>query len=379
MAADLAKTPVTGIRVQACGDCHLVNFGGFATPERNVVFDINDFDETLPGPWEWDVKRLTASFVLAARSNGFTDAQGRDAVLATVRSYRKTMREFSAMHPLDVWYSRVTAEDFLKTAAKHERLRLRARLKAAIRRPGAAQDFPRLAGMVGGHVSIRDVPPLIFHPEHARTAEFKTILDTTFTAYRDTLADERRTLLDQYRIVDAAIKVVGIGSVGRRCWIVLLMSGTNDPLFLQFKEAAESVLEPYLGKSAYPHHGQRVVIGQRMVQPASDLFLGWVTVKSPIGHIQFYVRQLRDAKIKPLVETFDPDYLGHYGRMCGRVLARAHAKTGDPCTISGYVGMSEEFDEAMAKFAIAYADQAERDHAALKAAVKNGKIQAYRE
>jgi uncharacterized protein (DUF2252 family) len=379
MAADLAKTPATGIRVQACGDCHLVNFGGFATPERNIVFDINDFDETLPGPWEWDVKRLAASFILAARSNGFTDAQGGDAVLAATRSYRKTLREFSKMHPLDVWYSRLTAEDYIKSAPKQDQPRLRARIEDAIEHAGSAQDYPRLAGMVGGHVSIRDTPPLIFHPEAARTTAFRTILDTTFAAYRDTLADERRSLLDQYRVVDAAIKVVGIGSVGRRCWIVLLMSATNDPLFLQFKEAVESVLEPYAGKSTYSHHGQRVVIGQRMMQPASDMFLGWVTVKGPVGHTQYYVRQLRDIKIKPVVETYDPDFLCVYGKACGRVLARAHAKTGDQCTISGYVGMSEEFDEAMAKFALAYADQTERDYAALKTAVKNGKIQAYRE
>ncbi len=379
MAADLAKTPASGIRVQACGDCHLVNFGGFATPERNIVFDINDFDETLPGPWEWDVKRLTASFLLASRANGFSDAQGCDAASAATRNYRKTLREFSRMHPLDVWYERVTAEDYIKAARKQDQPRLRERLAAAVERASSANDYPKLAGMVGGHVGIRDAPPLIFHPDHTRTAEFQTILDTTFAAYRETLADERRILLDQYRVVDAAIKVVGIGSVGRRCWIVLLMSATNDPLFLQFKEAVASVLEPYVGKSAYPHHGQRVVIGQRMMQPASDLFLGWVTVKGPVGDIQFYVRQLRDTKIKPMVETYDPDFMCVYAKACGRVLARAHAKTGDQCTISGYVGMSEEFDVAMTNFAVAYADQTERDYAALKTAVRNGTIQAYRE
>jgi len=380
MAADLAKTPVTGIRVQACGDCHLVNFGGFATPERNIVFDINDFDETLPGPWEWDVKRLAASFVLAARSLGFTDSQARDAASAAVRSYRKTMREFSAMHPLDVWYARVTAEDFIKGAAKKDRPALQERLDRAVARAGDANDFPKLAGMVGGHVGIRDAPPLIFHPEIAYSAEFRSGLTAVFEAYRDTLADERRTLLDQYRVVDAAIKVVGIGSVGRRCWIALLMSATNDPLFLQFKEAVASVLEPYAGKSIYPHHGQRVVVGQRMMQPASDVFLGWVSkMKTTDGLRDFYVRQLRDSKIKPLIETFDPDFLSLYAKMCGRVLARAHAKTGDQCTISGYLGMSEDFDEAITKFSLAYADQTERDYAALKTAVKNGKIQAYRE
>ena len=380
MAADLAKTPATGIRIQACGDCHLVNFGGFATPERNVVFDINDFDETLPGPWEWDVKRLAASFMLAARSLGFTDAQGADAVRAAMRGYRKTLREFSQMHPLAVWYARVTALDFIQASPKRSRAAMQARLDRAIARAGAASDYPKLADMVAGHIGIRDAPPLIFHPEHARMAEFRTVLDTAFAAYRETLGDERRTLLDQYRVVDAAIKVVGIGSVGRRCWIVLLMSATNEPLFLQFKEAVELVLEPYAGKSLYPHHGQRVVLGQRMMQPASDLFLGWVTVKGLGGrHAQFYVRQLRDTKIKPLIENFDPDFMLLFAKMCGRVLARAHAKTGDQCTISGYLGTSDEFDEAATNFALAYADQTERDYAALKTAVKNGSIQVYRE
>jgi uncharacterized protein (DUF2252 family) len=380
MAADLAKTPATGIRVQACGDCHLLNFGGFATPERNIVFDINDFDETLPGPWEWDVKRLAASFILAARALGFTEARGTEAANAATRSYRKTLREFSRMHPLAVWYERVTGEDFIKAAAKKDRAPMQERLDRAIARAGDANDYPKLAGMVGGHIGIRDAPPLIFHPEIAHSSEFQAGLTTIFEAYRETLSDERRTLLDQYRVVDAAIKVVGIGSVGRRCWVALLMSATNDPLFLQFKEAVTSVLEPYAGQSVYPHHGQRVVIGQRMMQPASDLFLGWVSkVKTTDGPRDFYVRQLRDTKIKPLLETFDPDFFALYGKMCGRVLARAHAKTGDQCTISGYIGTSEEFDEAITKFALAYADQTERDYAALKTAVKNGKIQAYRE
>jgi uncharacterized protein (DUF2252 family) len=380
MASDLATTPATGIRIQACGDCHLANFGGFATPERNIVFDINDFDETLPGPWEWDVKRLAASLVLAARSLGFTDAQGCEAVSSAIRSYRKTMREFTEMHPIAVWYARVTATDFIQAAPKRGRAALQTRLEHAIKRAAAANDYPKLADMVAGHISIRDAPPLIFHPEHARAAEFQTILETTFAAYRETLADERRTLLDQYRVVDAAIKVVGIGSVGRRCWVALLMSATNEPLFLQFKEAVESVLEPYAGKSVYPHPGQRVVIGQRMMQPASDVFLGWATIKGPGGRpVQFYVRQLRDTKIKPFLETFDPDLMFLYAKICGRVLARAHAKTGDQYTISGYLGTSDDFDEAVTRFALAYADQSERDYGTLKTAVKNGTIQAYRE
>jgi len=379
MAADLAKTPVTGLRVQACGDCHLVNFGGFATPERNIIFDINDFDETLPAPWEWDVKRLVASLVLAARSNGLTDAQGREAAAAAARSYRKTLLEFTEMNPLEVWYARVTAKDLIKTVPKGRRAKVQGRVDKALGRAGSEMDFPKLASTVGGHIGIRDTPPLIFHPEAAHAPEFRKLLDKVFTNYRETLPDDRRGLLDQYRVVDAAIKVVGIGSVGRRCWITLLMSATNDPLFLQFKEAVSSVLEPYAGKSVYAHHGQRVVIGQRLMQPSSDVFLGWVTVAGPQGHRQFYVRQLRDAKIKPMVETMDAELLRIYAKACGRVLARAHAKTGDQATISGYLGTSDQFEEAMADFAMAYADQAERDYDALKAAVKNGKIKAYTE
>ncbi|HUK11356.1 MAG TPA: DUF2252 domain-containing protein [Stellaceae bacterium] len=379
MAADLAKTPDTGIRVQACGDCHLLNFGGFATPERNILFDINDFDETLPGPWEWDVKRLVASMVLAARSLGLTDAQGRDTAATCARSYRKALRQFTQMQPLQVWYERVTSDDVIGSLPRRLQARVRKRVEDAASRVGSDMDFPKLAGMVGGHIGIRDTPPLIFHPEVARAPEFQKVLNRVFAAYRETLADDRRVLLDQYRIVDAAIKVVGIGSVGRRCWIALLMSANNDPLFLQFKEAAQSVLEPYVGKSQYPHHGQRVVVGQRLMQPSSDVFLGWVTVRVAGNNIQFYVRQLRDAKIKPMVETFDAELLSIYAKACGRVLARAHAKTGDQCLISGYLGNSDQFDEAMGKFAVAYADQAERDHAALKAAVKSGKIKAYLE
>jgi len=381
MAADLAATPVTGIRVQACGDCHLLNFGGFATPERNIVFDINDFDETLPGPWEWDVKRLAASSVLAARSFGFTDDQGREAAMAAARSYRKALREFTGMHPLDIWYTRITAEDIIEAAPKAQRPAMRTRVDKAIERAKSSNfDYPKLAGMVGGHVGIRDVPPLIFHPETAHVFEFRTILEEVFAAYRETLADDRRMLLDRYRIVDAAIKVVGIGSVGRRCWIALLMSGTNDPLFLQFKEAVASVLEPYAGKSTYAHHGKRVVMGQRLIQPGADLFLGWVTGLRSSGYQpQYYVRQLRDCKIKPDIESFDPGFLLTYAKACGRVLARGHAKTGDHCIMNGYIGTSDAFDCAVADFAVAYADQTERDHNALKAAVRQGTIRAFRE
>jgi hypothetical protein len=243
-------------------------------------------------------------------------------------------------------------------------------------RSSSEVDFPKLAGMVGGRLSIRDTPPLIFHPEAARAPEFETVLDQVFQAYRETMAEDRRVLLDRYRVVDAAIKVAGVGSVGRRCWIALLISESNHPLFLQFKEAVESVLEPHVGRGAYANHGERVVMGQRLMQPVSDIFLGWLT--APNGR-QFYVRQLRDAKIKPMVETFDDELLALYARACGWALARAHAKASDVSGITGYLGSSDDFDEALGDFAIAYADQAERDHTALKAAVRKGKVVAFTE
>ena len=376
MAADLAGTPATGIRVQACGDCHLMNFGGFATPERNILFDINDFDETLPAPWEWDVKRLVASFVLAARSRGMSESDGRDVAIACARSYRKRLREFSEMSPLDAWYARITAEDFIAAAPpavrKMHEARLRERLAKATEKGSSELAFPELTGMVHGQVQIHDDPPLIFHFPGITAEQFHANMEMNLKLYRDTLSDDRRDLLDQYRMVDAAIKVVGIGSVGTVCGIILMMSANNDPLFLQWKEARQSVLEPYAGRSVYPHHGQRVVMGQRLMQPATDMFMGWATDRRGQPG---YVRQLRDAKIKPLVELMDTALLTYYAKACGWALARAHAKGGDAdLRISGYLGTSDAFDEAMGDFAAAYADQAERDHAALKAAVKSGRI-----
>ena len=374
MAADLAVTPVTGLKVQACGDCHLANFGGFATPERNIIFDINDFDETLPAPWEWDIKRLTASFVLAARSVGLSDGLGRDSAIICARSYRKHMAEFAEMHPLEVWYARITGEDILVGTSSQVRRRGEARIAKARAMKGSEIDFPKLAGMVGGQLGILDTPPLIYHPEDSRGPDFRARVERLFVAYRQTLPEDRRALLDQYRGVDAAIKVVGVGSVGRRCWIMLLMSASNDPLFLQVKQAVASVLEPFAGKSEYPHHGQRVVMGQRLTQPASDMFLGWTTTEDGA---HYYVRQLRDAKIKPLIETFDADTLRSFARACGWALARAHAKAGEAGGVAGYLGPGDEFDEAMGAFGVTYADQAERDHAALKAAVRKGDIVAF--
>ncbi len=377
MAADLSTTPATGIRVQACGDCHLLNFGGFATPERNIIFDINDFDETLPAPWEWDVKRLAASFVLAARANGLSDNDGRDAAIGATRSYRERLDEYAQMSPLEVWYSRIHMDDFLSLLKDPARRKMaEKRIKKAEDSPGSELDFPKLAGMVGGQVHIRDAPPLIFHPEIARQPDFMDTLEIMIARYRESLPEDRQALLDRYRLVDAAIKVVGIGSVGRRCWIGLFMSAANDPLFLQFKEARASVLEPYAGASVYPNHGQRVVMGQRLMQPASDLFLGWFDA---IEGRQLYVRQLRDAKIKPAIETFNAEDLLVYGEACGWALARSHAKAGDAWTISGYLGGGDQFDDAMGSFALAYADQAEADHGALKRAVRAGKVTVMQE
>lgn len=372
MAADLADTPSTGMRLQTCGDCHLMNFGGFATPERNILFDINDFDETLPAPWEWDVKRLAASFVLAVRSNGLTDGDARDAAVACARSYREHLREYSEMSPLEVWYSRVTAADVIDALPRAERKRVEARIAKASARASSEMVYPELAGMVGGKIRIHDAPPLIYHPFDISPEEFEERMGIALKAYRETLPDDRRELLDRYRLVDGAIKVVGIGSVGTFCYITLMMSPNNDPLFLQWKEARQSVLEPYAGASVYDHPGQRVVTGQRLMQPATDVFLGWTT--SAVGR-KGYVRQLRDAKIKPLVETMDKEMLTVYAEICGWVLARAHAKAGSlEVAISGYLGSSDKFDEAIGDFAIAYADQTERDHAALKAAVRAGTI-----
>ncbi|MGZ3546879.1 MAG: DUF2252 domain-containing protein [Vulcanimicrobiaceae bacterium] len=376
MAADLAGTPTIGVTVQACGDCHLKNFGGFVTPERNIVFDINDFDETLPGPWEWDVKRLATSFVLATRSNGLSEEVARDSALTCARSYRKSVRRYAKMNCLDLWYERFGVEEFLaEVSDPDDRARIERRVEKAAAKRGADIDYPKLAQSVHGGIRIRDNPPLIFHPPEARGENFREQAQTLLKEYRESLPDDRRILFDRYRFVDAALKVVGIGSVGTRCWIALLMSSSNDPLFLQIKQAGASVLEPYAGKSRYAHNGRRVVIGQRLMQAASDIFLGWLSGLAG----DFYVRQLRDAKISPLVETFDAPMFSSFARLCGANLARAHAKTGDAWTIGGYLGKSDQFEEAIGTFASAYADQAERDHAALKAAVKSGKIEIYQE
>jgi uncharacterized protein (DUF2252 family) len=373
MAEDLSHTPATGLTVQACGDCHLRNFGGFATPERSIVFDINDFDETLPAPWEWDIKRLAASFVLAVREKGLAKGTARAATLACVRAYRKGIRAFSKLDPLAVWYAKISSEEFLEYLPASDRDRIARRIAKTGARRGSDIDYPKLAETVEERVRIRDSPPLIFHPDVAAVADFAQRVENILKDYRESLPDERRSLFDRYHFVDAAIKVVGIGSVGTRCWVALFTSAANEPLFLQFREANASVLEPFAGKSRYAHHGERIVMGQRLMQSASDIFLGWTT--GPNG--EFYVRQLRDAKIGANVETFDERLFDAYARVCGWNLARSHAKSGNARMMAGYLGKSVVFDEAIANFAEAYADQTERDHTALAKAVRAGDVTAF--
>jgi len=375
MAADLACTPATGLRAQACGDCHLMNFGAFATPERRLIFDINDLDETLPAPWEWDVKRLAASFVLACRSNGFSEDTARDAVLSCIRSYRERMAEYSEQRVLDVWYASIDAERLIPTIEDEEaRKRFEKRLAKARERSALEHDFPELAQTGGLIPSIKDNPPLIYHPQEKGLEESMAAFQIAFARYRETIQEDRRLLLDRFKLADAAIKVVGVGSVGTFCGILLLMASDDDPLFLQFKQARPSVLEAYAGKSLHSNHGQRIVHGYRMMQSASDLFLGWT--EGDAGR-HFYIRQLKDMKVKPIVEVFTPAVMLQYAELCGWTVAHAHARSGAPAEISGYLGKSDKFDEAIADFSIAYADQSERDHALLMKAVREGQLEVF--
>ena len=370
MAYDLATTPTTGIRVQACGDCHLLNFGLFATPERNLIFDINDFDETLPAPWEWDVKRLAVSFVVAARDNQLTDKQAQAAAVECVRAYRMRLSECSQMSPLDVWYDHLDAQTIIDMAPNAKIRKLRKQIVAQAQQRIGDYLYPKISGEVGGRRRLIDQPPVLFH---VSGKGFEQAVRDALAAYRSSLSDERRLLLDRYRLEDIAIKAVGIGSVGTRCWVGLFFSAENHPLLLQFKEACPSVLEPYAGKSQFKNHGQRVVTGQRLMQSASDIFLGWTHGRE--GR-HFYVRQLRDMKLSAPIEGASALQHLLYAELCGRTLARAHAKSGDAALISGYLGKSEAFDQAIGEFALAYADQNAKDHAALVAAVKAGRIKA---
>lgn len=375
MAADLANTPSTGIRVQACGDCHLLNFGAYATPERRIIFDINDLDETLPAPWEWDVKRLATSFVLACRDNGFSEADARDAVLTCARSYRERMREYSEMHTLDVWYASIDAEQVIPTIRNKEaRLRTEERLRKARAHSVLEHDFPELVVTMGKAATIKENPPLIYHAREQTAAEQIANVKTAFARYRESLQEDKRMLLDRFQIMDMAVKVVGVGSVGTFCGIVLLMASERDPLFLQFKQARSSVLEPYAGKSQHSNHGQRIAHGCHMMQSASDLFLGWT---EGVEGRHFYIRQLKDMKIKPMVELFTADVMLEFAALCGWTLAHAHARSGEPARISGYLGSGDKFDVALADFAVSYADQSERDHESLLKAVRGGELEVF--
>ncbi len=370
MACDLSTTPTTRLRVQACGDCHLLNFGLFATPERNLVFDINDFDETLPAPWEWDVKRLAVSFAVAARANAYSDDDARAAAIECVTAYRERLRGYSNKSPLEVWYDRLDAQTLIDTAPDAKARKRREEITAKARQRIGEFLFPKISAEIGGRRRLIDQPPILFHvTDEDQEARIHEALE----AYRESLPDERRVLFDRYRLEDFAAKVVGIGSVGTRCFIGLFFSPENHPLLLQFKEACPSVLEPYAGKSVYENHGQRIVMGQRLMQSSSDIFLGWMRGRR--GYY-FFGRQLRDMKFSIAIEDVSVVQLKRYAEMCGWTLARAHAKSGDAAAISGYLGKSDVFDQAIGEFALAYADQTERDHAALVAAVKVGRVEA---
>jgi uncharacterized protein (DUF2252 family) len=373
MAADLATAPSTGIRVQCCGDAHLMNFGGFATPERRVIFSINDLDETLPAPWEWDVKRLAASFVVACRDNGLTDAAARDAVMTCVRTYRESVAELSQLKTLDLWYRSLALDELVAAIPDPSiRKRVQGRVQKEKAKRTAEDIFPKLAEHKGEMPVIRDQLPTIFHAKGHTPGEVEQVVRDVIASYRATLPPSTQSVLDRFELRDAAIKVVGIGSVGTSCWVLLFVAGEGDPLFLQVKEARTSVLEPYAGASAFPNHGQRVVNGYRLMQPASDMFLGWT--RGP--RRDFFIRQLRDIKLSARVEIFGRAEFDLYAGWCAKALAISHARAGSSALLSGYMGKSEVFDQAIAAFSMAYADQNEKDHAALARAVKKGQVKA---
>lgn len=373
MARDIASMPSTGIRVQCCGDCHLLNFGAYGTPERNLVFDVNDFDETLEAPFEWDLMRLGASIHVAALDRGLPPKQARAAVLACMATYRDAMGRLAEMGDLDIWYARVDVaqiEGFITGAAQRKRFQKNV---AKAQRRGNLQALGKLGTVAAdGRLRIADQPPLVVHVEYAGDPEL--VVETVMGRYRDSLQDDRKHILDRYRFVDTARKVVGVGSVGTDARIALLVGrDDDDPLFLQMKEARASVLAPYAGASPYRHQGQRVVEGQRLMQAASDIFLGWVTGPN---RRQYYVRQLRDMKASVDLTVLEADMFAGYATLCGGTLARAHARSGDPCVIAGYLGSGTQFDEAMADFARDYAAVNASDHASLTAAIADGRITA---
>ncbi len=373
MARDLATMPSSGIRVQCCGDAHLLNFGAYATPERNLVFDVNDFDETLEAPFEWDVKRLAASVHVAARDKGLSEDIARAAVLAMTRAYRETMSTLTDMTRLEVWYDRVDVDQINALLPANERGSMGKAIDKA-RHKNNVQALRKLGTVTkSGHVRIVDQPPLVYHPPMA--VDVVKVAGKILQQYRTSLPDDRRRVFDEYTLVDAARKVVGVGSVGLDARIALFLgpAGESDPLFLQMKQARWSVLAPYAGPSPYRHHGRRVVEGQRLMQAASDIFLGWFTGVLG-GRINFYVRQLRDMKGSVDVAGMTPDLFTGYASLCGGTLARAHARSGEPALITGYLGTGDVFDNAIADFAKDYADQTNADYALLQQAITDGRV-----
>jgi len=375
MTMDLSTTPVSGLTVQACGDAHVANFGTFATPERNVVFDINDFDETERGPWEWDVKRLATSLHVVAREHGFKVSQRDEVVLEAVRVYREYVDEYSRMRTLDVWYERTTADDLVAHFPKRYRAQAERDVTRALRKDHV-RAVARLTADRDGRPRFVEDPPIVVHLDDLEPG--MDDVEAMIALYRESLTDERRFLFDRFRVVDVARRVVGVGSVGTRCWVTLLEAvapaeGTPDRIVLQVKEAQASVLAPYVGPTASGHEGRRVVAGQRLTQAASDLFLGWC--HAPSGH-HYYVRQLWDVKGQGDLTRMDLGTLTHYGALCARALARAHARTGDAAAIAGYLGGGGAFDRAIAGFAAKYAAANERDHASLVDAIASGRVGA---
>jgi uncharacterized protein (DUF2252 family) len=370
-AHDLQGTPSAGIMVQCCGDCHLMNFGGYATPERTMVFDINDFDETLPGPFEWDIKRLATSFVLAARWLGFGNGVAKRAVQTAIASYREAQARHAEMSVLEAWYSKITFDQLLKEAAKNAALVNKIKQDVARAQENTSEHvFHKITTLVDGKPRIADQPPLLFHSSPS-LPDIEGMIPKFFADYRATLSGDRQVLFDRYRFLDVVHKVVGVGSVGTRCYAVLFVDQQDAHLFLQIKEARPSVLEGRAGPMLFANHGERVVIGQRLMQSASDIFLGWS--RGPAGR-DYYVRQLRDMKLAPNLTTFTPEFLIAYGQLCGETLARAHAKAGDATTIAGYLGSAETFDEAIRDYALGYADQVEKDYETFQGAVRAGRF-----
>jgi uncharacterized protein (DUF2252 family) len=374
MAMDLAQTPTSNLRVQACGDCHLSNFGLFATPERNLIFDINDFDETLPAPFEWDIKRLAASFYIGALDNRFSEKDCKTITRASVQAYREAMATFSTMSVLDVWYSRFNMDSFIASAPDAEAKRNRERIAKEARANVTDYVFPKITNVQDEKRRIVDQLPLVYHPPPEEKVPEGML--GAFQNYRETLPFERRVLLDRYHLEDIAYKVVGVGSVGTRCGVLLLMAEMDDALLLQIKEARPSVLAPYAGKSKFDHQGERIVVGQRLMQSASDLLLGWTTGKDKI---HYYMRQLRDMKFSLDISIMKPIQLSRYAEVCGWTLARAHARSGDASMIYGYMGKSDTFDRAIGTFARLYADQAKKDYEIFLNAIKSGEIKAEKE